>query len=372
MMRTTANLRRKDSGVALVLAMLFIVLLTVLVADFAYEMHVDAALVTARNSDIEAYLAAKSGVATAMGVLAGDLLLGEEDAQANNSSTIFDSVDEHWAEPSDLTGMNEAVGAFTITDEYGKINLNALLFDGGGGDVEYLPLIEALEYLFILREVEVSPVDAILDWLDEDDSPRPQGYEAPFYESLETPFSCKNGPMDSLEELLLLPGITPEVYFGDPELEQPPLSDLLTVHGHPEGKININTATIDVLESMFAASGRVSDPLAMAEDIQARVTGGEPFFDLQGLESAGLIDPVMPDGQVTPPPNSDPNVEPPPPLPNLFDVNSSCFLIRSDGQAEGADVRIEAYVWRDTPQSANGQVVGDSQMFRIVGWNVIR
>jgi general secretion pathway protein K len=369
MNRRAKRKRTNESGVALVLAMLFIVLLTVLVADFAYEMNVDAALVSAQQADLEAYLAAKSGVASAMALLAGDVLLGEEDARANNAGGIFDSLDEQWANPSDLTSMNDAVAAFVIADEYGKINLNALLFDGGGTDSAYPPLVDALEYLFALRQVDVSPVDAILDWLDEDESARPNGYENAFYESLKTPYQCKNGPMDSLEELLLIPGITPEIYFGDPELDQVPLSDLLTVHGHPEGKININTAEMDVLESILAASQRVSDPLAAAEEIHARVREGEPFFDLASLEAAGLID--EPGSQPVPPGN-DPNLPAPPPLPNLFDVNSSTFRIYSDGQAGEASVRIEAYVWRDTPQSGTGQVVGDSQMFRIIGWNVIR
>ncbi len=353
-----------ESGVALVLALLFIVLLTVLVADFVYEMKVDASLIDAQNSDMEAYLSAKSGVATAMATLARDLILSEDDAVANNNTGIFDSLDEPWAEPSALESLNNALGTFLIADEYGKINLNALIFDN---DIPFQPLVDALEYLFTIREVEVSPVDAILDWIDTNDFSGPNGYENDFYENLKVPYSCKNGPMDSLEELLLIPGITLEVFFGDPELGQVPLTDLLTVHGHPQGKININTAELDTLESMFAASQLVSDPLAQAEDVHARVREGEPFFSIQEVESAGFIKPAP-----VKMPETKPEATEVPPTPNLFDVVSSVFRIQSDGQAGGdTSLRIEAYVWRDTP-SQSGEVVGDSQMFRILEWKVIR
>ena len=39
------NMRRDDEGIALVLALLFVVLLTVIIVEFAYEMQVDATLI---------------------------------------------------------------------------------------------------------------------------------------------------------------------------------------------------------------------------------------------------------------------------------------------------------------------------------------
>ena len=50
--------------------------------------------------------------------------------------------------------------------------------------------------------------DAIVDWLDMDSSPRPYGAEDDYYTALSPPYHCKNGPLDSLEELLLVRGVT--------------------------------------------------------------------------------------------------------------------------------------------------------------------
>lgn len=56
--------------------------------------------------------------------------------------------------------------------------------------------------------------EAILDWLDEDDEPREFGAEAEYYSTLPSPYMPKNGPLDSVEELLLVRGVTPQLLFG--------------------------------------------------------------------------------------------------------------------------------------------------------------
>ena len=56
--------------------------------------------------------------------------------------------------------------------------------------------------------------DAILDWLDADDEPREFGAEVDYYSMLPTPYMPTNGPLQSVEELLLVRGVTPELLFG--------------------------------------------------------------------------------------------------------------------------------------------------------------
>jgi len=357
--------RRNDEGVALVLALLFVVLLTVIVVEFAYEMQVDATLIQRHTSTTEAYMAAKSSIALSMSVLAADLLYGEEEAEVQ-ATEVYDSLDEPWATSAPLISLNDAVITVQIDDEYGKINLNALIYeDGGGPEQEYLPLVDAVTILFELRNLEELPIDVILDWLDSDDDTRPLGAENDYYQSLEVPFECKNGPMDSIEELLLLPGITPLVFFGDPEAEfaQPPLNELLTVHGHPEGKVNINTANFEVLEAMFMADGNNPSPTEKAQEVLARIEEEGPYRSIEELRADAILR--------EPPPPSTQNgnnreEEPIPPPPDLFDVASEVFRIQGDGQSSDAEIRIEAFVWRDTHGS------GAAQMFRIIDWRVLQ
>src|SRR5262249_20352578 len=57
--------------------------------------------------------------------------------------------------------------------------------------------------------------DAILDWIDgSSDNPRANGAKSSYYAALTPPYRCKNGPLESIEELLLVRGVTPRLLFG--------------------------------------------------------------------------------------------------------------------------------------------------------------
>jgi type II secretory pathway component PulK len=57
--------------------------------------------------------------------------------------------------------------------------------------------------------------DSILDWLDTDDQPREYGAETEYYSTLQPPYQPKNGPLSTVEELLLVRGVTPALLFGN-------------------------------------------------------------------------------------------------------------------------------------------------------------
>ncbi|NOX57029.1 MAG: general secretion pathway protein GspK [Planctomycetes bacterium] len=98
---------------------------------------------------------------------------------------------------------------FGLIDESAKLNLNSLLSDSDA-DPDELRL--RLMYLPNMTE-EIA--DAILDWLDKDDEQRQFGAESDYYLTLDPPYEAKNGPMESLEELLLVAGVTPELLYGE-------------------------------------------------------------------------------------------------------------------------------------------------------------
>ncbi len=56
--------------------------------------------------------------------------------------------------------------------------------------------------------------DCILDWIDTDDQTREFGAETEYYSTLNPPYLAKNGPLSTLEELLLVKGVTPSLLFG--------------------------------------------------------------------------------------------------------------------------------------------------------------
>lgn len=66
--------------------------------------------------------------------------------------------------------------------------------------------------LMMLPDMTEQIADSILDWIDEDETPRASGAEADAYASLG--YEPPNGPIGSLDELLLIPGVTMELLYG--------------------------------------------------------------------------------------------------------------------------------------------------------------
>jgi general secretion pathway protein K len=111
-----------------------------------------------------------------------------------------------------------------------------------------------------------SIANCILDWIDTDDIPRVGGAESEYYEGLKPPYSAKNGTTDDLTELLMVRGVTEDMYWGsyatnhvsaavqqvdrfgrtvDVPVYPIGLEELFT--SQSSGKINVNTASAEVL-----------------------------------------------------------------------------------------------------------------------------
>lgn len=97
---------------------------------------------------------------------------------------------------------------YGLMDESSKLNLNVLPFNDA-----YLPG-SARDLLMALPEMTEEIADNILDWIDADDDPRDLGTERSYYNSSVPAYDPKNGPLDSLDELLLVRGVTPRLLFG--------------------------------------------------------------------------------------------------------------------------------------------------------------
>lgn len=200
-----------------------------------------------------------------------------------------DSCDDVWSGwralemSQDSAGGTSLVPAWRLVDESARINVNLMSSD-------VLSRIEGLDQ---------AAVASILDWIDEDDIPNPDGAEKEYYANQAGGYVCRNAPLESLEELAFVKGITARLYFGarraeplkdvnDLALEQARatedeegpvgLVELLTVYG--DGKINLNTASADVLKTLpFLSQAAIDEILsrqqpratkfARIEDIQA-------------------------------------------------------------------------------------------------------
>lgn len=105
------------------------------------------------------------------------------------------------------------INTLTVLEENSDLIVPTLALTGADTeevDAENL----AVSLLMALPGMTEDVADAILDWLDSDDEMRPFGAELEYYTTLPTPYSPANGPIKSVEELLLVRGVTPTLLFG--------------------------------------------------------------------------------------------------------------------------------------------------------------
>ncbi len=97
---------------------------------------------------------------------------------------------------------------FGLADESGRLNLQLLLV----ADKKVAGSGRSL--LMGLPGMSEEMADSILDFMDDDDDPRDYGCEREYYSGLNPPYAPANRPLATVEELLLVRGVTPEMLFG--------------------------------------------------------------------------------------------------------------------------------------------------------------
>ena len=128
-------------------------------------------------------------------------------------------------------------------------------------------------------------IGALADWQDADNLLHMDGAEQEYYDGLEPAYVCKNSPVNVIDELLLVRGITPDLLYGTPE--HPGLVDFLCVEGKSD-KLDINAANPLTFRIVRGLSDNVVDRI-----VSRRQTG--PFAnisevaELMGLEAAGEL-----------------------------------------------------------------------------------
>ena len=243
---------KSDQGFALVLTLLIVSLIIAVTLQFDTAMRIERESAFELSTGNQLRCAAESGFNYALGVLYQDALT---DA---SSATPSDSGFEVWADPNALNGGDAASGfedasfEVAVTDLSARINVNLVAkttpneeepsSSNSDSDTQDIlkRLIESLNPDLGQTEVD-DLVDSIVDWIDTDDAVTGiGGAESSYYQGLDEPYVCKNAPLESLDELLLVKGMTPELYQS--------ISKYLTIYG--TGNININTAAPEVLAAL--------------------------------------------------------------------------------------------------------------------------
>ena len=216
----------------------------------------------------------------------------------------LDSLDEPWFGWHELVPPENADQSISPDEASWQVNWR-LIDESAKINVNLAPADLLLE----LECLDEAAVASILDWIDEDDVPNPDGAENDYYSGLETAYNCKNGPIDNIEELLLVKGISLEIYYGYnldegdnhlsqtdtadfidevPQNEAPGLCDLLTVFG--DGRININTASKQVLDTLpLLSDSAVSEIISRQKGAPRKFSSMDDIQNNDNFNAADIL-----------------------------------------------------------------------------------
>lgn len=234
MNRHTSNRR----GIAMLIVLWVIMVLSLLIGGFAFTMHVETQVASFSRKELKAQMLARSGIEIAR----MQLLLDLQSATKGG----YDARNQAWA-TNDLYfdhPLGEGTYTVNVTDEESKMPINLASHD---------QLAKLLDLLGIDPSDSDVIVDSVADWIDDDDLHLLNGAESDYYTSLSPPYRAKNAALDRVEELLMIRGVTPEIYYGLPadqkarEDARPGLKDLVTANAAPQ--VNVNTTSPLVLEA---------------------------------------------------------------------------------------------------------------------------
>ncbi len=322
-------------GAALVIVMVLVLAMAVMAGAFAYAMKVETRLATNTQSSPELEWMGRSGVEVAKWIL--------EQQRRIPGEGSYDSLNQFWANgignpdayenpflDLDLQRIPIGQGSISIqiVDCDRRINLNTVPE----------PVLElALQILGVGAGEASSIVGAIADWRDRDDIENIRGgAEKSYYLSLSPPYAPKDGPFDDISELLLVRGVTPDLFWGSnpisntarPKagqggrgLPSPPESGISlaeVVTAISSGRININTAPEAVLRVLMGGdqglAAQILQRRAGADGIDGTLDD-QPFRSAAELPGAGV------------------------PSGNMFSTQSSTFEVRVEASLGGSNQR---------------------------------
>jgi len=211
---------RKSNGFVLIVVLVVLTILSLSGFTFSELMVAERDAVRIHGTQIQSRYTAASAIEYLQYLLTLDALSLEQSGGLHDNPGAFqgilvrDALDPRdrlkfsIIAPMDQLGIATGMVRFGLENESGRINLNLLLrYDEADPG-------SARGVLMFLPGMTEEIADSILDWMDEDDEPREFGVESDFYMSQATPYVAKNGPLDSVEELLMVNGVTPWHLFG--------------------------------------------------------------------------------------------------------------------------------------------------------------
>jgi type II secretory pathway component PulK len=189
-------------GFVLISILIVVMLISMVALSLLFRMQAEEKAAAAGAGGEQAWAAAMSGVRHAMRVLANSS--SAQDWRDNptlfKDQLVFDDGAQRWYFAVFSPGADENASVrFGLADEAGKLNVN----HAAAEDIAAFPLVTE------------SMAQGLVDFIDGDDEAHPEGAEQPYYDTLEQPYAIHNGPLNTLDELLMVRGFTPALFYGE-------------------------------------------------------------------------------------------------------------------------------------------------------------
>ena len=278
---------QNPKGVALIMVLWVIAILSVVALEFCFAMRTEVNMTKNFKEELQFYAMAQGEVQRAV-----TELIYRHDPSVQSMRKAYKPEEippekREWitdGRPYTLS-FDQGKGEIRIMGEAGKVNIN-LVSD---------KLLRKIIGQFGLEgEARDVVVDSIQDWREPGELHRINGAKSEYYQSLKEPYNCKNGNLDSIEELLLVRGVTRELFYGKEvqkgeggeKVEKVGLKDIFSIYSAGE-QVDINSAASPVLRFALGiptevaqniVKGRQDKNFENVQDLLQRVPDLSPFM----------------------------------------------------------------------------------------------
>ncbi|MCU0914747.1 MAG: type II secretion system protein GspK [Planctomycetes bacterium] len=187
-----------QSGTVLIVTIWVVLVLAGLALVFARSIRVTAAVSANHIASLQAESIAAGALEYVVAKLAEQI---ETQTSVTQTTDLYEAMQVgegyFWILHSNLESDQELT--YGLTDEAGKINLNTA----------------SEEMLLNLPGMTAELAASIIDWRDTDSDVTAGGAEDEYYLLQAQPYHCKNGPFETVAEILLVKGASEDLLYGE-------------------------------------------------------------------------------------------------------------------------------------------------------------
>ena len=245
---------QNNSGIILIVVLWVLVILSMLAIGLARKVKVDLALTKNAIGKIKSRYIAMAGLSYAMAKIYEDnqdqgsnildtkFQCGFTRKDQNTVEGLFKQIpvgDGHFTISYNIAEDNQRLKRYGFQDEESKVNINGL------NSSNFTVLKYLISELGFDDQTAETVASSVIDWIDADSAVfnPPLGAEGDTYETDGSSYSCKNKPFDSIEELMLVKGMTPALFKK--------MRAYVTVFPRQDNlRVNFETASTIVLKAL--------------------------------------------------------------------------------------------------------------------------